>query len=65
MKILSIPMSDSDMADLKAKLIEFLSERLTKEVDAAFKAKGYTKEIYKTWKKEHMRRRANPIKFEA
>ena len=61
LQLLSLPMNDRDLAELKTLIIEFLAKRTVEEADAAFDKKGYTADDIQAWKHEHMRKSSTAI----
>lgn len=60
LKVLEHLKDESDLAELKSLLVAYLSDKVVRNADAAFDAKGYTTEIFETWRKEHFRKPARP-----
>lgn len=52
---MTLPMSESDLAELRTLLIEFLAKKVVAEADKSFDEKGYTLADIQAWKQEHMR----------
>jgi hypothetical protein len=55
LQLLARPMSERDLAELKAVIIEFLAKKTVAEADKSFDEKGYTQTDIESWKQEHMR----------
>lgn len=56
LKVLQYLKEEKDVAEIKSLLIAYLSDRVVRSADAAFDEKGYTAEVFETWKKEHFRK---------
>lgn len=59
LKLFSENQSEQDLKEIKSLLITYLADKVTREADGAFEAKGYTTEIFSSWKAEHFRRTTN------
>lgn len=57
LQLFARPMSDRELAELKALLIEFLAKKTVAEADEAFDNKGYTAADIQKWKQEHLRKK--------
>ena len=62
LQLLARPMSERDLAELKAVIIEFLAKRTVAEADKAFDEKGYSQADIESWKQEHMRVETSPAR---
>lgn len=47
--------SEQDLKEIKSLLVAYLSDKVTREADAAFDEKRYSESIFEDWKKEHFR----------
>jgi len=61
LQLLSIPMNEGDLAELRALIIEFLAKRTVIEADTVFDQKGYTAKDIQVWKQEHIRKKSAAI----
>lgn len=50
--------SEEDLKEIKALLIAYLSDKVTREADKAFDSKAYPLSIFEKWKNEHFRKSA-------
>lgn len=48
--------SEQDLKEIKSLLVAYLSDKVTREADAAFDRKEYTLSVFEDWKKEHFRK---------
>jgi hypothetical protein len=48
--------SEEELQEIKSLLVKYLSSKAVAEADKAFIGKGYTDEIFETWKNEHFRK---------
>lgn len=56
LKMFSHYQSEQDLKEIKSLLVAYLSDKVTREADAAFDEKGYSESIFEDWKKEHFRK---------
>ena len=59
LRLFAQPMSESDLAELKVVLMEFLAKKTVAEADKAFDERGYSEETIEQWKRDHMRRKSS------
>ncbi len=50
--------SEEDLREIKALLLTYLADKVTREADKAFEIKEYATEIFEKWKLEHFRKSA-------
>lgn len=50
--------SEEDLMEIKSLLVAYLADKVTREADKAFDAKGYSIEIFEKWKNDHFRKTA-------
>ncbi|MCW5922058.1 MAG: hypothetical protein KIS77_06945 [Saprospiraceae bacterium] len=55
LQLLARPMSERDLAELKAIIIEFLAKKTVAEADKAFDERGYSQADIESWKQGHKR----------
>ena len=48
--------SEEELQEIKSLLINYLSNKAVAEADKAFVEKGYTPEVFESWKNEHFRK---------
>lgn len=48
--------SEEELQEIKSLLINYLSNKAVAEADNAFVEKGYTPEVFESWKNEHFRK---------
>jgi hypothetical protein len=49
--------SEEELQEIKSLLVAYLSTKAVAEADKAFVEKGYTSDIFETWKTEHFRKK--------
>lgn len=59
LKLFSEEQSEQELREIKSLLVAYLADRVTREADQAFEEKGYTNEIFSSWKAEHFRSSSN------
>ena len=59
LKLFSEDQSEQELREIKSLLIAYLADKVTREADTVFDEKGYTNEIFSSWKTEHFRRVSN------
>lgn len=59
LKLFSEEQSEQELREIKSLLIAYLADKVTREADGAFDEKGYTNEIFASWKAEHFRSSSN------
>jgi|GEM_PF-409986 len=59
LKLFSEEQSEQELREIKSLLVAYLADKVTREADQAFDEKGYTKEIFASWKAEHFRSASN------
>lgn len=59
LKLFSEDQSEQELREIKALLVAYLADKVTREADQAFDEKSYTKEIFSSWKAEHFRSSSN------
>jgi hypothetical protein len=58
LKLMEHLRDERDLAEIKSLLIAYLSDKVVRNADAAFDERGYTAEIFETWKAAHFRKSA-------
>ena len=58
LKLFSKPLTKTELDELKATLLNFLSKKLTAEVNEASKERGYSEKQIDNFRLEHNRRKA-------
>jgi hypothetical protein len=58
LKVLQHLKDEKDLAEIKALLVAYLSDKVVRSADAAFDEKGYTADIFAKWKGAHFRKSA-------
>lgn len=53
LKLFRHDQTEKDLKEIKSLLIAYLSDKVTREADAAFDEKEYTTSIFEDWKSEH------------
>lgn len=59
LKLFNGEQSEQELKEIKSLLIAYLADRVTREADEAFDEKGYTNEVFSSWKAEHFRSASN------
>jgi hypothetical protein len=55
LKIFSFDISDSQLLEIKAMLVQYFADKVTHDIDQLFEEKGWGMEKIEAWSKEHMR----------
>jgi hypothetical protein len=50
--------SSKELEEIKALLIAYLADRVTREADHAYQEKNYAASVFERWKSEHFRKNA-------
>lgn len=58
LKVMQYLKDEKDLKELKSLLVAYLSDKVVRSADAAFNEKGYSADVFETWKKEHFRKSA-------
>lgn len=59
LKVMQYLKDEKDLAEMASLLVAYLADKVVRSADAAFDEKGYTADVFETWKREHLRKPGN------